>query len=189
MTTAKTCATPASDIRHQINVRMYDRNIPSHPLQPYLSTRPVMTKYGYLPVVDPRRRPSVPLTQLPTYSVHHTFNPGNAMAPWSGFASNVNLESELRNQVFALQKCSQAVYVPSSTSDLYQVHFRAPSQPNPHPLLSTPQAFPDFNPNHAPHVCGVATFHNHTRCQTKDIQPMKDTAFMPAKKPLTPAKK
>ena len=41
------------------------------------------------------------------------------MAPFSGFVENVDVESVLRNQIFALQKNDQAVYVPSSKSDLY----------------------------------------------------------------------
>jgi hypothetical protein len=32
----------------------------------------------------------------------------------------VEQESSLRNQYFAFQKCSQAVYVPNSDSDLYK---------------------------------------------------------------------
>ena len=48
-----------------------------------------------------------------------TFNPGNAKSPWCGFANNVDTESLLRSQVFALQCNSQAVYIPDSTSELY----------------------------------------------------------------------
>ena len=114
----------SSQIQEQQNKRIYDRNIPSQPLQPYLEVRPVMTKYSYFPIVDPRREIKVPLVQMPTYNVHTVFNPGNTESPWSGFASQINTESELRNQIYALQKCSQSIYVPKSTSDLYTYNFK-----------------------------------------------------------------
>jgi hypothetical protein len=158
-----------SDIHKQTNARIYDRNIPSQMLQPYLDVRPVLTKYSYFPIVDPRKASNVPLVQMPTYNVHQVFNPGNATAPWSGFASNINTESELRNQIYALQKCSQSVYVPQSTSDLYSYKFKTPSNPNPHELLFRNEHFDSFNPNPSPQKCGVAIFNNNTRCQVKDM--------------------
>ena len=156
-----------SDIHRQTNTRIYDRNLPSQMLQPYLNVRPVMTKYSHLPIVDPRKPVSVPLVQQPTYNVHTTFNPGRA--PWSGFASNINTESELRNQIYALQKCSQAVYVPSSKSDLYDYKFQTKTQPNPHELLFKDETFSSFNPNPSPELCGSFIFNNNTRCQVKDM--------------------
>lgn len=158
-----------SDIHNQTNRRISDRNIPSHQLQPYLTLRPVMTKYSYLPIVDPRARATTSFIQQPTYNVHQVFNPGNAMAPWSGFAANINTESVLRNQVYALQKCSQAVYVPSTQSDLYTYQFQTQAQPNPHELLFKEEVFDTFDPNPAPGICGGAIFNNSTRCQVKDI--------------------
>jgi len=109
------------DILHETNTRLTDRLIPSQNLQPYVDVRPVSTKYSFLPVVDPRKKSHVPLVNNPKFNVNNVFNPGNTQSPWSGF--EVNLESELRNQIHPLQKSSQAVYVPSSTSDLYSFNF------------------------------------------------------------------
>lgn len=158
-----------ADIHRQTNTRIYDRNIPSQMLQPYLDVRPVLTKYSYFPIVDPRKPINVPLVQMPTYNVHQVFNPGNTQSPWSGFASNINTESELRNQIYALQKCSQAVYVPSSQSDLYNYKFKTQSKPNPHELLFKNDSFETFNPNPAPNLCGNSLFYNSTRCQIRDM--------------------
>ena len=158
-----------SQIHLQTNERLYNRNVPSQMLQPYIDVRPVLTKYSYFPIVDPRKPISVPLQQMPTYNVHNVFNPGNTQSPWSGFASNINTESELRNQVYALQKCSQAVYVPSSNSDLYIYKFQTKTQHNPHDLLFKNENFESFNPNPAPGMCGNAIFYNNTRCQVKDM--------------------
>lgn len=157
-----------SKVHEQTNTRIYDRNIPSHVLQPYLDVRPVMTKYSHLPIVDPRKPTSVQLQQAPTYQTESVFNPG-AKAPWSGFASNVNKESELRNQIYALQKCSQSVYVPNSSSDLYDYKFKTYAQPNPHELLFQTDGFAEFNPNPNKEIVGSGMFYNNTRVQVRDL--------------------
>ena len=130
-----------SKIHEETNTRIYDRNIPSQMLQPYLDVRPVMTKYSYFPIVDPRKNITTTLNVQPTFSPHTVFNPGNTQSPWSGFASKINVESELRNQIYALQKCSQAVFVPSSNSDLYNYNFTPKSTPQTHSLLFQNQGF------------------------------------------------
>lgn len=159
-----------SKIHEQTNTRIYDRNVPSQMLQPYLDVRPVMTKYSYLPIVDPRREIKTQLVQVPTYNPHTVFNPGNAQAPWSGFSSNINKESELRNQIFSLQKCSQSVYVPNSNSDLYQYSFQPSTQSiQSHPYLFQQEHFCDFNPNPDQKIVGSGLFYNSTRSQIKDL--------------------
>ena len=159
-----------SKIHEQTNTRIYDRNIPSQMLQPYLDVRPVMTKYSYMPIVDPRKEINVKMEQMPTYNQHNIFNPGNTTAPWSGFVSNVNTESTLRNQIFALQKCEQSVYVPNSTSDLYNYSFKPNnSQSQTHSLLFQKDSFCDFNPNPNDKLVGSGIFYNSTRAQVKEI--------------------
>ena len=162
-----------SQINRETNERIYNRNIPSQMLQPYLDVRPVMTKYSYFPIVDPRKQLTVPLEQMPTYNVHKVFNPGNTTSPWSGFASNINKESELRNQIYALQKCSQSVYVPSSNSDLYDYKFKTKTQHNPHDLLFKQEHFSEFNPNPQQNLVGSGMFMNATRFQVRDMTKQK----------------
>lgn len=150
-------------IEMHMNTDIYKRNMPSSSLQPYINARPVSTKYSIMPIVDPRKKTHVPLKVDPTYNVSQTFNPGNATAPWSGYASQVNVESELKNQVYALQHCDQSVYVPSSTSDLYaspNVTDNRPSRQNhpylfEEPSLSTCGVVPENTQSHI--------FHNATR--------------------------
>ena len=162
-----------SQIHQQTNTRIYDRNVPSQMLQPYLNVRPVMTKYSHFPIVDPRKPISVPLKQMPTYNVHKTFNPGNSVSPWSGFASNINKESELRNQIYALQKGSQSEYVPTSKSDLYNYKFNALKQYNPHEILFQTNNFSEFNPNPDVNIVGSEIFNNNTRSQVRDMTKQK----------------
>lgn len=158
-----------SKIHQETNKRIYDRNIPSQMLQPYVDVRPVMTKYSHFPIVDPRKEVKTALNQTPTYNVNKVFNPGSSVSPWSGFASNVNLESELRNQVYALQKCSQSVYVPNSNSDLYDYKFSTVTQKNPHDLLFQNEKFSNFNPNPDDKSVGSSIFMNNTRVQVRDM--------------------
>lgn len=160
----------SSQRQHTINLRSYERNIPSQQLQPYLDARPVLTKYSILPIVDPRKPIETPLIQQATYMPHKVFNPGNDFAPWSGYASNVNHESELRNQFFALQSCAQASYIPSSKSSLYQFDWQNSNKnQQPFPGLFQNEQFCPTNPNANPEKIGYALFNNPTRQQTKDL--------------------
>lgn len=161
---------PSSQKHQTINLRSYERNIPSQPLQPYLDARPVLTKYSLLPIVDPRNIVKTPLIQQATYTPEKIYNPGNNSAPWSGYASNINHESELRNQIFALQSCAQAAYIPSSQSNLYEVKWQNTNNiQQPFPNLFQNEQFCPTNPNPNPEKIGFALFNNATRQQTKDL--------------------
>ena len=153
--------------RHKItNDRFYNRVVPSAPLQPYLSVAPVQTKFTVLPMRDLRKQINEPMEQLGTFKPDQMFNPGSSAGPWSGFASSINTESILRNQVFALQKASQTVYVPSSKSDLYQYGFDTPSVKQPFSLL-----FENYSPQHTtPLVDQIkgGMFNNSTRTQREE---------------------
>jgi len=101
-----------------INAQIRDRNIPSSDLQPLLSFYPKSTKYMVLPVVDTK---SAPLTKsYDIFSTTQCFNPGNTKSPWNGYANAINIESELKNQIYPLSRKDEYVYVPSSTSDMYK---------------------------------------------------------------------
>ena len=123
-----------------------------------------------MPIVDERKQSKVHVAQMPTYNVHTTFNPGTDMGPWSGYSSNVNKESVLRNQIYALQSCSQATYVPATKSDLYQVHWKEQKQvQQPFPDLFRKETFAtEYNQNSN---IGYALFNNATRQQIKDTNP------------------
>ncbi len=176
---ANSCQPNILRMQQIANETLYNRNVPSEILQAYIDVRPVPTKYSYFPVVDPHTPAMVPMRVQPTYSPHRVFNPGNTVSPWSGFATNVNTESELRNQIYALQKCNQSVYVPSSTSSLYTCRFETPHAnaaanaerlQEKHPWLHTKpvaQAAPlcsGFVPNEE---SGSQLFFNNTRCQLR----------------------
>jgi len=158
-----------SEINNQTNERVYDRNLPSNTLQPYFSLRPTQTKFTKLMTSTAPPSSTVPLQKVPQYSPQSTFFPANANAPWSGFSGNIDVESDMRNQFFALQSCPQATYVPESSSDLYTLRsFAHEAKPDvqSHPLLFNEERFNMFNPNMTNTSKGV--FNNHTRQDIKD---------------------
>ena len=154
------------DRTQELSDRMYSRNIPSSTLQAHFSSRPVSTKYATMPIVNPRMKSTVPVRIQPTYQTSQTFNPGSS-APWAGFATKIDDESKLRSQFFALQKCEQAEYVPSSTSDLYEVAVTSRPANQPHPLLFESTELSEFNPNKC--NLGNKLLNNHTRQQLKEL--------------------
>lgn len=157
------------DQNNELNQRIFERNIPSQTLEPSFSSRPVSTKYTLLPIIDTNVKSSVPLKNYARYNTSQIFNPGTAQAPWNGFATNINLESSLRNQFFALQKANQAYYVPSSSSDLYNSNLLTNKDSESHKSLFKKEEFNSFNPNPNIQIVGTSIFNNNTRCQVKNL--------------------
>lgn len=153
----------------EINTRIYDRVIPSATLRPAYDVRPISSKYATMPILESRPTPTVAVPAYQNFSTETVFNPGNAKAPWRGWAERVNLESSLRNQFFALQRNDRAEYVPTSVSDLYQVTIDARDieQPNPYLFENGASNFAPMNPN--PHDLGRLTFENSTRYQLRTL--------------------
>ena len=152
----------------ELNQRMAYRNIPSSQLQPQFDIRPQSSKYAKMPIVDRREKHTVEIQDIPTYTIETTFNPGTAQGPWSGFASNVNNESRLRNQFFALQRgAEQAYYIPPKNSDMYEVYIPQTESQQPFPDLFTKYKFEAFNP--CPTNLGNNFFENCTRQQLKEL--------------------
>jgi hypothetical protein len=160
-----------SSIQQTMNEDIYRRNLPSSMLQPFISARPTSTKYVTAPIVDPRTQIQ-PVVQQPTYNISKTFNPGTS-APWSGFAVNVDIETDLRNQFYADQRCDQSIYVPKSNSDLYISTIPVNPESNTlnvRPLFAKPVFKQTRNP-YLPNGANVDNllFNNDTRMQSKGI--------------------
>jgi hypothetical protein len=160
---------PGNNRTEELNQRLCYRNMPSSQLQPQFDIRPLSTKYAKMPIVDRHVNHKVPIQVMPTYDIETTFNPGNAQAPWSGFAANINNESRLRNQFYALQNgAGQSCYIPSKNSELYNAPVQqATDEQQPFPALFMNQTFEEFNP--CPKGLGGNFFENFTRQQTKEL--------------------
>lgn len=95
---------------NELNERLRARDFAGMPgqlagTQPVFSSveRPLSTKYTHW---------SMPIKP-------NNYASSAAIQVISSMPNRINMESELRNQYEALQRASQAVYVPSSTSNLY----------------------------------------------------------------------
>ena len=152
----------------ELNNRIFDRFHPVQGLKPNFDIRPVQTKYAHFPIVD-RRSQLLVNTDIAEYSTGQFFVP--SVGRITGFINNVNTESNLRNQFFALQHgADQGVYVPSSDSDMYKVPVSASSNQyaNPHHKLSEIPVFDNApNPNTNPAI-GKDFFMNNTRTQLRN---------------------
>ena len=168
------------DRLESINQAMYDRNVPqgNAGLRPNLETRSVPTKNILFSAVQAHRTSSVPLDRFPPYNPHNeqVYAPIQAKGPTDYFLANVDAESTLRNQYFALQHGADAgVYVPSSTSDLYRVQVPNHSHPDAQPfpsLFNNGGYNTTTNPyiDDSPHI-GKDTFHNCTQTQLRSMIP------------------
>lgn len=150
----------------ELNTRINDRIFPSVGLQPNLDFRPVPTKYTRFPIIaDQSSR--VPLGSF-SYSISQDFAPPMSRGPVDNYIANVDKESALRNQFFALQRgCDRREYVPSSMSDLYRVTVESPYVAQPHPELFRQQQYVTLA--QPPPMTGRDLFHNNTRTQLNKI--------------------
>lgn len=150
-----------------LNNRIYDRNIPSNKLPPNMNTRPVSTKYSLMPILDIRKDSVTGLHKYETHNTQTSFNPGTSNGPFSGYVANVNNESRLRNQYFAIQNCDKSTYIPSSNSDMYKVSVGGRNEIQTHNRLFQEYDLGNFNPNK--YSIGTNIFSNFTRQQVKDL--------------------
>ena len=150
----------------ELDNRISERNIPSQRLKPQYSLPSHSTKREIMPTIGKPIESTVPLNNYSNYSQISTFNPGTS-APWYGYANNVNQESSLRNQFFALQHCDERYYVPSSNSDLYHVYVDSKPVYQKHNRLFHKEEFNYFNPNTL--NIGKKLFHNHTKNDILDL--------------------
>tara|TARA_B100000902_G_C27321155_1_gene924600 strand:- start:5473 stop:5982 length:510 start_codon:yes stop_codon:yes gene_type:complete len=151
-----------------LNNRLFDRNKALGINETKFSVRPVSTKYDLMSIYDRREKSSVPIKNN-EYAVNKTFNPGTYKGPFSGFINNIDNESILRNQFFALQNNEQSVYVPSSKSDMYEVNVVGSNIEQPYKDLFLEPNLETFNPNPNNEKVGYSIFNNYTRQQVKNI--------------------
>jgi hypothetical protein len=104
------------DYENELNKRLETRFIPSAQLQPLFDVRSTATRYTHFKTHEEPK--NLDINTYTNYSQENVFNPGDR-APVDYFFKSVDVESTLRSQFMALQKSNQAVYVPDTSSDLY----------------------------------------------------------------------
>ena len=156
----------------ELNHRVLERNVPDKPLPPNFTPRTVLSKYALFPMLDSCMPATVPIEPNYDYSLTNNFTPPlMKVGPVSGFINNVSTETELRNQTYALHKGNEnAIYVPSSNSDLYKVYIPSAPSDQPHPGLFQEKSFSQNpHPNLEKGNIGQDRFHNNTRVQGRTM--------------------
>jgi len=161
----------------ELNDRILDRFHPDslagqvNSLEANFDPRGVSTKYSRFPIIESRSLPLTKIQTLPNFNIQTQFNPGSR-APVSGFVANVDKETILRNQNFALQAdVAQSTFIPSSNSDLYKTYIVSRPSVQPHEKLFENYKFDQtVHPNvkNFPEV-GNNLFFNGTRNQLRGI--------------------
>ena len=150
------------------NNRIFNRYKPEGVNEFKFDPRPVSTKYDIMPIYDRHVKSNVSVKNKP-YDVNSSFYVGTDNGPFTGYVNNVDKESTLRNQFFALQQCQQSVYVPSSNSDMYNVNVKGTNLKQPYEDLFIKQNLGSFNPNPNIEKVGYNIFLNATRAQVKNL--------------------
>jgi hypothetical protein len=155
----------------EINNRYTDRQFADKPLKPQFDIRAVPTKYSVFPLIDRRTPATVPYKQYLDHSPESNFCPNISYGPIDGYLKNIETESTLRNQYFALHRgADQAVFVPSSNSDLFKT---APAvgrqEEQPHRTIASQFNFEQKQySNFAEQKIGQDRFNNNTRTQLRN---------------------
>lgn len=161
------------DRTDELNMRTHSRQFSDKPLTPQYDMRPVSTKYALFPIID-RRTPSQThleqnLQNNENYNLSTNFSPATRNGPVSGYVSNVDKESTLRNLGIAIQRgAEQGVYVPSSNSDLYKISITPSPSIQPHPELFRIDTFGSYRRAPVGNI-GNDIFMNHTRTQLRNL--------------------
>lgn len=159
----------------ELNDRMSSRNVPSHKLQAVFDPRPQSTRRNIFPALNNQSLGvTTPIEKQKPYNQMTQFNPGTS-APYSGYATNIDQESRMKNIFMPYQKYTgQTQYIPSSKSDLYNEPVLRSSRKMgssevtiEHPELFREPEFLPFNPN----SCNIGNdlFNNHTRQQRRNL--------------------
>jgi hypothetical protein len=161
----------------EMNHRIYTHTLPSltdvarhNAMEPAYSMRATTTRQTLLQPTVQTKFPLVPRHVYKSYaqaSVPAVV--GMTGGPYSGYSTQVDTETVLRNQVMPLRRSDDKVYIPSTHSDLYQTNQavesnrRAEVQTRQFSGLFTEPTFRKHNPN----VLGGGgdVFANHTRQQ------------------------
>tara|TARA_B100000287_G_scaffold241202_2_gene226699 strand:- start:409 stop:912 length:504 start_codon:yes stop_codon:yes gene_type:complete len=158
------------NVNNNIGNNIYERVVPSQEMQMNFGFRPIMSKHATMPILDNRIHSDVNINKQPIYNSETVFYPGTSKPHYNGFASNIDNESTLRNQFFALQKGDKHLYVPNSNSDLYEnnLDIKNHNLNLDNLILFKKEQFQDFNPNISNKI-GYNIFNNSTRVQLKNI--------------------
>ena len=160
------------DYDNELNKRLNGRMFPDVQLQPMFNPIPISTKYQKYPTNDNvndigKLNKSLGQPNYKYFNPEKHFYGGTRNGPVAFSFDNVDVESRLRNQFFALQKNDKAFYVPSTKSDLYTLRGGVS-----HAVPKGLEKFKEIKNLHFnPDRCNLApeNFNNSTRHNLKNL--------------------
>ena len=153
-----------------LDARLFERQFPDRPLQPNFDFRPVATKYAYLPIIDRRAKPSVPIVNHGVYDTTTNFSPATSNGPVATYLANIDLETVLQNRHVSLQHgADQGVYVPNSSSDLYGFSAVGRQEDMGERAMIFNKQGLDTRVSDVAKQVGQDRFHNNTRTQLRGL--------------------
>lgn len=153
-----------------LDARLFERQFPDRPLQPNFDFRPVPTKYAYLPIIDRRAKPSVPIINQGVYDTATNFSPATSNGPVASYLANIDLETVLQNRHVSLQHgADQGVYVPNSSSDLYGFSAVGRQEDMGERAMIFNKQGLDTRVSDVAKQVGQDRFHNNTRTQLRGL--------------------
>ena len=154
----------------ELDARLAERQFPDRPLQPNFDFRPVPTKYSYLPIIDRRARPEVPIVKHQMYNTATDFSPATSNGPVNSYLANIDLETVLQNRHVSLQHgADQGVYVPSLKSDLYGFNAVGRQEDMGERAMIFDKYSLATKGSDIERQVGQDTFHNNTRTQLRGL--------------------
>ena len=162
----------------ELNERIHDRIVPERnvKLHTNFDVRSVPTRNCFLfPILDLKTSSKIvnqDVNQGDQYNIEENFAPIQTKGPFINFVRNVDKESHLRNQIYALQHgAEQSVYVPSSKSDLYNTSVPLSSKYVEQPFTGLFERNSNFVTTQSDFVdnlsIGRDTFNNNTKVQLR----------------------
>lgn len=144
-----------------INFKIYDRHSDyNNQYSPIFEPRPTPTKQSIFPIVNFRNTDDASPSLVSTFDYQREC------------VNKLPIENTLHSRNFALQKgADQAIYIPASSSDLYNVSVQYAPSFQPFPMLFSESDFQDQSRPHAnarPHI-GNEIFGNNTRVQLRSV--------------------
>ena len=153
----------------ELNTRIEQRHFSDNALEPNFDPRPVPTKQILYPAFNVRKPSTVPINKYNDYDITANFNPCDRKPHFTGFSEKIDVENDLRNQFFALQKGSiQRYHIPSKDSDLYKVTVQYNHSIQPHPDLFSNYKYEKYPIRNEDPSIGKDIFSNHTRTQLRN---------------------
>tara|TARA_Y100000816_G_scaffold134896_1_gene95312 strand:- start:738 stop:1268 length:531 start_codon:yes stop_codon:yes gene_type:complete len=111
------------DGQDQINNSIFERNISTFKSNNPLSNRPEATKYSFPILSGPSSNSCSKIIDVNFKQQNDDNNDDEinkrTSVSFYDYSNNVDNESILRNQIYALQNCAHATYIPSTNSNMY----------------------------------------------------------------------